>query len=145
MKKLFALTVIVYFLLMAGIAGADEWHATNQVTVRWDAVTTLLDGSPVPEGDIVAYDLYIRPIQTGIPFMAVPNVSGTESLITLLEEGDYHVGVRAVRIVPAVGEIPARAFYSSISWSSDPLAVKDGVTFGVSHYIPMARVGGLEI
>ena len=143
MKKL--ILTLLACLLLAGIAGADDWHATNQVTVRWDAVTTLIDDRPIPEGDVVTYSVYTRSVQSGAEVLAVPDISVVETSVTFIEEGDYHIGVRAIRTVPPVGEIPERVFYRTIGWSDDPLIVKDGVTFGVSHYVALSNIGGLEM
>jgi len=145
MKKLFVLMVITIILMIASISVADDWYATNQVTVRWDAVTTLIDGSSVPEGDLVTYSLYARSVQSSTEILVVPGTSDVETQISFVNEGDDHIGIRAIRTVPAVGEIPERTFYSVIGWSDDPLVVKDGVTFGVSFYIPLSNVGGLGI
>ncbi len=146
MKKLFVLMIMTIFFFTASIAVADEWHSANQVTVRWDAVTTLLNGDPVPEGDLVTYNLYIRSVQTGAEAEVITGVSVLEHTITFAEEGDYHIGIRAVRTIPAAGELPARvAGQSDIGWSSDPLIARDGNTFGVSYYFQLSNVGGLGI
>ncbi len=146
MKKLFTVMVMVVFLLTAGFAVADEWHSANQVTVRWDAVTTLLNGDPVPEGDLVTYNLYIRSVQTGAEVEVITRVSVLEHTITFAEEGDYHIGIRAVRTIPAASELPERvAGQSDIGWSSDPLITRDGNTFGVTYYFQLSNVGGLGI
>lgn len=142
MKRVFL--IIIACLLLAGVAYTDEWHPTNQATVRWDAVTALSDGSPVPAGDLVTYQLFTRSVQTGIEASVGPPVSTIESTITFTIEGDYHIGIRAIRTVPPAGELPERVFTSSMGWSSDPLIAKDGITFGVSYYLQPAGVSGLE-
>ncbi len=147
MKRLLLILVMsIVVLSMAGTAVAEEWYTANQATVRWDAVTTLLNSDPVPEGDLVSYNVYTRSVQTGLVFEVATGVAEVEYTITLSEEGDYHIGVRAVRTVPAVGELPARVVDTSdIGWSSDPLIAKDGVTFGVSYYYSLSVPGGLGI
>ncbi len=143
MKKL--ILAITVFLLLVGTAYADDWYSANQATVRWDAVTTLTNGDPVPEGDLVTYTLYTKSVQTGVETEVDTGVSAIEYVFTFTNEGDYHVGIKAVRTVPAVGELPERTFESEIGWSSDPLIAKDGNTFGVSYYVPLSRVAGLTV
>jgi len=94
---------------------------------------------------VVTYDIYVRSVLTNVEFFAVPGFLGVESSITFQIVGDYHIGIRAVRTVPAVGELPARNFPSIIGWSDDPIIARDGITFGVSYYLPMSTVGGLRI
>ncbi|MCK5217867.1 MAG: hypothetical protein KAJ93_08760 [Methanosarcinales archaeon] len=142
MKKL--IITLFAFLLLAGTAFADDWYSANQATVRWNAVTTLINGNLVPEGDLVTYVLYLKSVQTGSE-IEVDTVVVTEYLFTFTNEGDYHVGIKAVRTVPAMGELPERTFESAIGWSSDPLIAKDGNTFGVSYYLQPSGVSGLEL
>ena len=144
MKKL--ILTLLACLLLAGTAFADVWHTTNQVTVRWDAVTTLMDGSAVPATDIVTYSVYTRSVQTAVVLEVVTQILEVETPITFTVEGDYHIGIRAYRSIPAAGELPIRIIgQSTIGWSSDPLIARDGVTFGTSYYLQLAPVWGLEL
>jgi hypothetical protein len=144
MRKLVLILIAVF--LMTSVAYADDWYSANQATVRWDAVTTLLNGDPVPAGDTVTYDLYTKSVQTGTEIEVAIGVTATEYVFAFATEGDYHVGIRAVRIIPAAGGLPARvAGQSSIGWSSDPLIAKGGNTFGVSYYFMLLPVTGSEL
>jgi hypothetical protein len=51
------LTLVI--ALAAGWASAVEWKTTNQITIEWDAPTTLIDGAPIPTGAIIKYDIYL--------------------------------------------------------------------------------------
>ncbi|OEU68498.1 MAG: hypothetical protein BBJ57_07410 [Desulfobacterales bacterium PC51MH44] len=147
MKKLFILgTLVISLLAVAVLALADEWHTTNQVAIRWDPVTTLVNGDPVPATDIVTYSLYTKSVQTGAETEVVTQISETETPITFAAEGDFHIGIRAYRSIPAAGELPVRIIgQSTIGWSSDPLIVRDGMTFGVSHYLQLGPMQNLEL
>lgn len=145
MQKSFILIIAILFSFFAGTAFADEWHSTNQATIKWNAVTALANGNPVPEGDSVTYQLFTKSVQTGIEASAGPPVSTVEYTITFVEEGDYHIGVRTIRTVPAAGELPERIFSSAIGWSSDPLIVKDDNTFGVSYYLQPQNVSNMRL
>jgi len=144
MRKSFILTVVVLFLSM-GSAGADDWYSTNQATIRWGAVTTLSNGEPVPVDNVVTYSVYTKSVQTGIETEVLTGITDLECTITFMTEGDYRVGVRSLRTIPAVGDLPARTIDTSvIGWSSDPLIVLDGNVFGITYYIPAATTTGLR-
>lgn len=143
MKKLI-LTFLVC-LLLAGTAFA-EWHSANQITLRWDAVITIDNGEPLPEGNTALYNVHIKEVKTDATEKVGTDIAELTYVITFNEEGDYYLGVSAIRIIPAVGDIPERRFEeSSISWSSEPVNTANNEAFGVSYYIPIGNVGGLRI
>lgn len=124
MKKLF-LTLILFFCLV-GVAFAQnplKVIVPNQSTIEWEAVTILSDGTPIPTGEVVTYQIFLGPYP--IPGGQDPNDAGnftlkdstsaTTSTINFDSEGVYLAGVRAVRTIALVET------YSDISWSSDPI------------------------
>jgi hypothetical protein len=54
------LLIIIAVLIFAAPAMAQTWHTANQVTLAWDAVTTLSSGDPVPSQGHTAVLLGIR-------------------------------------------------------------------------------------
>jgi hypothetical protein len=63
------------------------WKVANQVTVARDAVTTLTDGTPIPAGSTIQYQVYIRTDPTGSPVAAGSPTTALQSLVTLGTEG----------------------------------------------------------
>lgn len=147
MKKLLVGSLCLLMLLFSVPAMAQTWFTANQVTVGWDAVTTLDDGSPLPTGDTVQYRVYLvnaitDPSKTNPTEVTTAAITELEYTMTLGVEGKYFVGLLSERIVSGAGGevIPANA----IAWSDDPAVAKDGNTFGVQYFIPPAGVTGME-
>lgn len=144
MKRLFGIVIILLlamFYSLAGVAQAQMvWKTANQVTVAWDAVTTLNDGAPLPAGDSIQYQLYIRTDPSGTPVAGgQPITSATQVTVTFMAEGAYDIGVKAQRMVAGavVQEI-------EIAWSNDPAVVAGGQTFGGIYYKAPAGVRNLR-
>ena len=119
MKKFYIICIAVVIMLFAlGIkAHSQEWTATNQSTVAWDAAalatsyetfTKKADGSDIQPAGV-----------TVIP----------EYTFTFTVEGAYFIGALSVR------EIDGEIFKSTISWSDNSIACKDGVAFGFKYYM----------
>jgi hypothetical protein len=136
MKKVFALIVVLlaFALIVPGArAQSMNWKTTNQITVAWDAVTTMNDGSAIPSGSTVQYQVYIRTDPSGTPAQAGSPVTATQATVTFSTEGSFDVGVSAQRMVSSsmVSESP-------ISWSNDPAATNNN-PFGVKYWkVPAA-------
>jgi hypothetical protein len=121
-----------------------EWKAANQVTVQWDAPTTLVDGSPIPAGAIIMYEVYLAnavtdPGKTN-PTNLTPNapISDLSMVITLAVEGKFYVGVKAVRV-----ENNETLSVSEINWS-DANGAATPNPFGLVHYLAPAAPGNLR-
>ena len=112
MKKLW-IVLLVILLMVFSFAMAQEIHWANQITVAWDAPGFLVDGSPIPVEDAVAYNMYLRPDGA----TTEPYVSTTPDLIYTytLPEGIHEAGVSAIRFIGGVGE----PLESDIVWSKD--------------------------
>ncbi len=129
MRRKISLFVVLFLVLLAGIALAQTWHTTNQATVAWDAVT-------VPADSTVEYVVYLSNAITDPDKNNPAEVATTTSLdqlITLNVEGSYFVGVKSRRILTADG---TNVGESDISWSDDPTRVQNGETFGLRYFIP---------
>lgn len=124
-------------------AYAQTWHTTNQVTVAWDAVTTLEGGGAIPAGNTVEYatwlnDSILDPGKTN-PLLVSDNILILSCIITFTAEGRYFLGVQAIRKLADGTEVGR----STISWSDDPAVTPD--PFGVMYYVPPASPGGLRL
>lgn len=136
MRRKISLFVVLFLVLLAGIALAQTWHTANQATVAWDAV--LLDnGDPIPPTDTIEYVVYLANAITDPDKnnpVEVATTTNLEQLITLNVEGSYFVGVKAVRKIADgtnVGE-------SAVAWSDDPQYCQNGETFGLRYFLPPA-------
>ena len=136
-KKKLIIGLAILALLVGGIAFAQTWHTTNQATVEWDAVTTVGGGTPLPAGDTIEYVVYLANAITD-PNKTNPSevgrLTGTSQLITLNVEGQYFVGVKAIRKIPDGTEVGE----SEVAWSDDPQYCQNGETFGLRYFLPPA-------
>ena len=132
MKKLSL--AILLFMLSSIPAFALNWHTANQTTIGWDAVT-------VASGT-VEYEVFIAN-QVTDPEKAAPvsvwRGSELQTTLTLVDEGQYFVGVKTWRIIDSTTSLE-----SAIGWSDDPAIVGgDAKTFGVRYYEPPDQVTNL--
>jgi len=133
--------VLLFFALLADVAWPLDWTAANQITLAWSPVTTLTDGSALPAGDVVSYEVFIVP-ESGdksTDRVMVGETGEAQFVITFETEGRFFVGVSAKRF-----KNPDTISFSSISWSDNPVVVKDGATFGIIYFVSPAMPLGLE-
>ena len=135
MKALSIILIILSIGLFVAPSHAVDWKNLNQATVAWDAVTTLSDGSAIPEGSSIQYRVYMANAVTD-PNKTNPAVLGTipniEYLITINAEGKYIIGVSAVRFADG-----AEVEESDINWS-DVNGDSTPNPFGFVHYLKPA-------
>lgn len=136
--------IISALLLCTGTAQAQQWYTTNQATLAWDAVTKLVDGRPLPEGNVIQYKVYLANAVTDSgktnPIEVGTGIVETRYVITLNQEGKYFVGIRAVRIVG--GEAVAQ---SEVTWADDPASNPQPGPFGLRFFESPGAVGGHRI
>jgi hypothetical protein len=135
MKKLI-LSVIFGVLSVSstGYSQAVVWTTANQITKTWDAVTALETGAPIPAGDIVTYQVYIKNedgsniVKAGIP------VSVLTATIVFTAEGRYFYGVSAIRktVSGIISESP-------VSWSDNPAVMKTGIPQGIQYFLVLKQ------
>ena len=132
---------LVLFLTFPITAFSQEWHTANQITIVWDAVTEMQGGVAIPETDIIEYRIHLSnaitdPDKTNL--IEIDITGDTSYTITLMDEGQYFVGLQTIRKL-ADGEVIEE---SVIGWTDDPVIVLDGNTFGIRHFLPpMVPVG----
>ena len=116
MKRLLVLAFLV--LAVLGWAAPVTTPVTaSPATILWDPITKLGDGSAIPAGDTIAYELYMQPctsagVATGTATLVATVTSGTGSLV-LAAEGWYVVGVRTKRTLSGSGSV----VFSDYAWS----------------------------
>ena len=139
MKKILLLAVLFFFGFI-GIAQAQTWHTANQVTVAWDAVTTLSNGDPIPSGDSISYNIYIK-LEDGTNLEHVGTTNMLTHTITFNAEGRYFIGFQTVRVPE--GETEQQL--SATVWSSDPAICANNEDFGVKFFLAAGTVTGVRL
>lgn len=137
MKKLVLCFVFAFFVFPAQ---AIIWSPANQITLGWDAVTTLADGSALPAGSSINYKVFTAKAADKSDAVEVGIVAITRAVVTFQIEGRYYLGVQAQRVVG--GEVVS---VSIIAWSDDAKYTAAGQTFGVQYFLAPAPAGGLRL
>ncbi len=109
------------------------WTTANQVTIAWDAVTTLDNGDPVPTGDQIVYDVFVYNYKGSAMTQVVTGGASTSVTITFNIEGRYVAGVRVKRIVDA-GTPDEQILESQVNWSNVN-GVNTPNPFGLRYFI----------
>ena len=135
MKKIILPIAIILIMTFAGFAQAFEWHSANQVTVLWDAVTKLSDGSDIPATSTIKYKIYLRDESGTIA--ENQEVDTISALITFVNEGKYHVGISAVRYENTTEIAESDVTWSDVSGMPDP--------FGFLFYLKPEVPAGLRM
>ena len=138
MKKLL-LTLCLLLMAIPCFAQDINWTVTNQATVEWDAVITLENNEPIPEGSVISYEVYlVKSDQDKSLAVSMGVVYDTNMLLTITEEGKYFWGVKPIR------EVDGEVLENEISWSDDPLVTQIGEQIGLKHYFLSSKTKGLR-
>jgi len=138
-KMLMSLFLIMSVLLFCSTASAivDSWMPANQVTIAWDAVTTLGDGSAITSGGTVEYEV-VRASADKSDIQVLWSGPETQVQLTLVAYGRMIFGIKSLLIVDG-----QRVSESEYGWSDDPEVVGSAGTFGVLFYQAPAKVTGM--
>jgi hypothetical protein len=147
-KKWRMVWALAAVLLAATSVWALDWYTANQATVAWDAVTTDVNGDPVPgTGERITYVVYLANSQTD-PDKSNPvevgSTQDTQLVITLGTKGSYYMGVKSVVEAGNDTDGWTVASESEVAWSDDPQYAQGGVTFGLRFYPAPSVPGGLR-
>jgi len=138
MKKIILAAILIVIALPLNLYAVDYWESANSRTIGWDAVTSLSNGNPIPEGDVIEYVIYTaNEDKTNIAEMG--KTTDTTFVVTLSEEGRKIVGVKTVR--KRGEEILSE---SEVAWSDDPQYVSTAGTFGLKYFISPGEVRNLH-
>ena len=113
-------------------AGEITWHELNTVTVAWDAVTTLNNETPIPEGDIVKYKVYVAEPGQKENLFHMGETEAVEYEFGLPKEGKFFAGVRALRY-RLINEELRLLSESRIAWSDTDEDTNNN-PFGIVFY-----------
>jgi hypothetical protein len=112
-------------------------HTVTEVTLGWNPVTTLADGSAVP-ADQVSFEVFVADLARQNQ-VAVGRTTQNSFHIVFQGEGKFIVGCRTVRTVD--GEEVA---YSEMSWSDMADRCENGETFDFRVYQKPSFPQGLK-
>lgn len=131
MKKLFlTLAMLVCMIGFTINADALTWHTANQATIGWAPVLSLTDGTLLPSGTVVEYEVFSALLIDKSDMVSMGRTADYTKAITLTREGGNFIGVKAIRMSgeDAVSE-------SSISWSDNSAVCANGEDFGIQFYL----------
>ena len=138
------IAILISFFLTPSLVKAIEWEIANEKTVSWDAVTTMVDGSPVPDGDTILYRLFLVS-DNSTDRIADKTTAGETDLLTytlvLENEGRWIVGIRAIRTPQAS---PEDKQFSEIVWSDDENTENVPNPFGLIYFAIPEKIGGFK-
>jgi len=139
MKRVITSLMVVLFLLV-GNALAFNWVTANQVTMAWDAVTSVqtTNGTqPLPEGDYIEYELFLSTQTDHSDAWSVGTTTDTQFTFTFEQEGEFYGGGKAIRY----DSTGTKLSESIIAWSDQEEYVATD-TFGFKYYyIPLPLTG----
>ena len=108
--KIACVALTVLFALCLRTAAGQERISAKEANIAWDPVTTLADGSKIPSGGTVEYEVWIKSSKGSQSLLGVTR--GVTFRVVLPGVDTYAVGVRA-KVSPAKGA----AAYSKMVWS----------------------------
>lgn len=141
-KLSFCLCLWVWAFALPLTVHSVDWITANQVTLAWGDVSTLEDGSAIPEGDVISYEVFTVPEEGNkeTDRTLKGETLETSTNITLDPEGFFYLGVRAVR-----SKATERVSVSKIAWTDNPAVMVDGVATGVIFFRVPANPLNLDI
>lgn len=129
--------MIVILGFMANCQASDiTWHKLNEATVAWDGVTTLVDGSAIPEGDLVRYKVFVAEPGKKDEKQHMGETELLEFKVGVPGEGNWFVGVMAIRY-RLIDEEMINLGKSVIAWS-DIDEFTNNNPFGIEFYFKPA-------
>jgi hypothetical protein len=118
---------VFFAVVCAGLLFAcskTEWVKSKNVTVAWDAPTTLEDGTTVTQDLALRYNVYLDrdtdKTHEDAKLLTTEPIAETRYTISSIEhKGKYFVGIQALAYRVKDGEIYGDPKRSRIAWSSN--------------------------
>ena len=130
MKKFWLTFTMLMCMFLVTSADALTWHTANQATVGWDPVLSLTDGTLLPSGTVVEYEVFSAILVDKSDMVSMGRTADYTKAITLTREGGNFIGVKAIRV-----EGSADVSESTISWSDNSAVCANGEDFGIQFYL----------
>ena len=147
LKSLMAAMVILGAFVIASPVLGEEWHNAKGNSVTWDPPTHLESGAIIPTDNQLKYRLYLKSRDAAPDFVPTLIFGETESLVyatdILGEEGFFHIGVSAVRMVlNSTTGVYEEVSESGITWSNSEDTAAVPIPFGLKSWLAtMAPTG----
>lgn len=141
-KKMLVFLTILLIGFVSNAMADISWRTANQMTIGWDAVTTIDDGTAIPEGSTIEYKIFLSNAMTDpgkTNPVQIAQITGNEYTVTLNIEGRYVVGIQTIRKIG--NEIVSE---SIMSWSDMIDVTENGVAFGAQYFKNPANAKGLK-
>lgn len=142
MRKWWVLLIVALLIpLLITTVWGQTWFTADKLSVDWTAPTTLIDGSPIPTGDVIKYNLYIKDAinPSAVEELIVQDLTTQTYEIKFTKEGRFFIGICAVRYAGGTTYISK----SIVVWSSDPVYTLNN-PFGGVYYISPSPPTGLR-
>jgi len=145
MKKSLLVVMVLVGLLIAAPAMGLEWLKDEGV-LEWDAVTTLVDGTPIPvTDDPPLYRVLRRHRTTGVETL-MGETTQTQYPAPIDAEGYYYAGVYSVRMFEGAPVITEGVeMRSTVTWSDSTDIEAVPVPFGLSSWLALMQPKGLRL
>jgi len=136
------LCLIMFVFLSVCPLYAIDWITANQVTLAWAPVATLENGEPIPDGNIIKYEIFYVPDNgnKSTDYSLLGETLDAEYVITFTDEGSFILGVRATRWINE--QLRGK---SEIVWTDNPDAMKEKTAQGIIFFRLPGRTKNLEI
>jgi len=136
------LCLFIFVFVWAAPSNAIDWITANQVTLSWDPVTTLENGDPIPDGNVIKYEIFHVPENGSktLDYKLLGETLDPNYVLTFADEGNFILGVRASRWINNI-----LRGTSVINWTDDPSVMKDGAAQGIMFFRLPGETNNLEI
>ena len=129
--KRFLSILFLAVLMVACVSAAPVMIVAKQASIAWDSVTKLADGSALPAGGTIAYDVVVQPTGGGTTTV-LATVSTTQATVNFPAPWSlYDVGVRAVLTYQGNNILSAVA-WGSIAGTPSPFSFLSGQAPGTT-------------
>jgi hypothetical protein len=140
MKRVALIFAIAILAAVGAFAQTPTYRYANAIVLAWDPPTTLENGDPIPVGDSISYEILVA-APGEKPGEVRATVTDSQEAVSFASEGEYSVGVRAVRIVASTGD----RLESPINWLDVGEGNQDGVPVIVRVFFPPGSAGALRL
>ena len=130
------LIIAIFGFITKCEAGEITWHQVNEVTIAWDAVTKLVNGSDIPEGDLARYKVFVAEPGKKEEKFDMGETEFLEFTLGLPKEGRFFAGVQALRY-RVINEVLTFISGSTIAWSDTDEDTNNN-PFGIVFYFKPA-------
>lgn len=142
-KKFMQLLILAIIGLVISLpAQAVDFTVVNQKAISWAPVTKTTEGTAIPTGDTIKYQVWLVKDQAAkdTAVKVGPELDATTYTITFTAEGRWLVGVESIRIPEAS---PTDIRRAPITWSDSDDTALVPAPFGFIYFEAPAQVGGL--